>query len=74
MTMLRQHRLAKGLTAARIGKRIGVSRAAVSSWETGRCLPHPRYIPKLARVLGLKPMVLIRILSPAASEVAAAVA
>jgi transcriptional regulator with XRE-family HTH domain len=64
MTMLRRHRLAKGLTGAKLAARIGVSPAAVSSWENGRQLPHAAVIPTLARVLGLDPVELTKLLSP----------
>ena len=64
MTVLKQHRLAKGLTLRALGKRIGVSTAACSSWETGRNIPHPGVVPKLARVLGINPLELTKLLSP----------
>lgn len=64
MTMLRRHRLAKGLSLAELAKRIGVSTAAVSTWETGRSLPKAKVVPKLARVLGLDPFELMDLLCP----------
>lgn len=64
MTMLKRHRLAKGLTLRALGKRIGTSTAACSAWETGRNIPTPSVVPKLARVLGIEPMELTRLLSP----------
>lgn len=71
MTMLKRHRLAKGLTLAEVGKRSGVTGAAVHTYETGQCLPRPKVIPKLARVLGLRPMELMQLLSPSLEPSAA---
>lgn len=64
MTTLKRHRLAKGLTLRDLAKRIGSSAAACSSWETGRYTPSARLIPKLARVLGVEPLELTRLISP----------
>lgn len=72
MTMLRQHRVANGFTCASLGKRIGASKAAVSSWETGRTTPHPKYMRKLAKAFGLRRLVLVRMLNPDAFEPASA--
>jgi ribosome-binding protein aMBF1 (putative translation factor) len=52
---IRQKRRALGLTQERLAKRIGVTKAAVSSWELGKFSPTPRIIPKLARALGVDP-------------------
>lgn len=71
MTMLRRHRLAKGLTSAELAKRIGCSQAAVSTWETGRSLPTPKLFPKLARVLGIRAIRLTKLLSPETEPAAA---
>jgi transcriptional regulator with XRE-family HTH domain len=53
MTMLREHRLLKGLTLAGIAGRIHVSKAAVSAWETGRNTPHPKFLPRIAKHYGI---------------------
>jgi transcriptional regulator with XRE-family HTH domain len=66
MTMLKRRRLVKGLTLSQLAKRIGVSTAACSAWETGRNSPSPRAVPKLARALGLDTFELTKILSPEA--------
>lgn len=68
MNLLKRHRLAKGLTLRELGQRIGVSTAAVSTWETGRCIPAAGTIPKLARALGLDPLTLTKVISPESSE------
>lgn len=53
--MLKQHRMAKGLTLRELGQRMNVSTAAVGFWETGRYSPSARMIPKLAKALDLTP-------------------
>ncbi|MCC6425114.1 MAG: helix-turn-helix transcriptional regulator [Phycisphaerales bacterium] len=63
MTVLRAHRLAKGLTARRLSKRIGVSPAAVSKWENGLAMPNASSLPKLAKALDLDPFRLIRLMT-----------
>jgi transcriptional regulator with XRE-family HTH domain len=42
-----------GLTLADLGELVGVTRAAVHSWEAGRNLPRPGTLPRVARVLCL---------------------
>lgn len=64
MNLLKQYRVAKGLTCEKLGKRVGVSRSAVSNWELGKRLPVPCTYPKLARVLGMDPRELARIIEP----------
>jgi transcriptional regulator with XRE-family HTH domain len=64
MQKLKQHRMAKGLTLHELASRIGCSTAACSNWETGRATPLPRFIPKLAKSLGINPMDLTLLLSP----------
>ena len=56
MTLLRRHRLAKGLTQTRLAKRVGVSVSAVSLWELGKTIPAPEMFPKLARIFGIDAM------------------
>jgi transcriptional regulator with XRE-family HTH domain len=64
MTMLKRHRLVKGLTLGVLAKRIGVTASACSKWETGRSMPSARLIPKLAKVLDIDAMELTRLISP----------
>ena len=45
---LKNLRLAKGLTLQQVGDAFGISRASVSSWETGTNQPDPRKLEKLA--------------------------
>ena len=44
----RECREKSGLTAAELGKRIGVSQAAVTQWETGKKFPSSETLCKLA--------------------------
>jgi transcriptional regulator with XRE-family HTH domain len=64
MTLLKRHRLALGLTLKELAAAIGVTPAAVQAWETGRWEPKPKYIPVLAKTLGVTPMEITLILSP----------
>lgn len=45
---LKNLRLAKGLTLQQVGDVFGISRASVSSWESGTNQPDPRKLEKLA--------------------------
>ena len=49
---LKNLRLAKGLTLQQVGDVFGISRASVSSWESGTNQPDPRKLEKLADLLG----------------------
>lgn len=40
------------LTQRQLGAQLGASQQTVSSWENGTALPEPKYLPKLAEVLG----------------------
>lgn len=45
---LKNLRLAKGMTLQQVGDAFGISRASVSSWESGTNQPDPRKLEKLA--------------------------
>jgi transcriptional regulator with XRE-family HTH domain len=47
---LKNLRLAKGLTLQQVGDVFGISRASVSSWESGTNQPDPRKLEKLAHL------------------------
>jgi transcriptional regulator with XRE-family HTH domain len=47
---LKNLRLAKGLTLQQVGDVFGISRASVSSWESGTNQPDPRKLQKLAEL------------------------
>lgn len=49
--IIRKFRLEKGLSLAELGRRIGVSRSAVSMWETGRQNISRDNFAKLAKAL-----------------------
>jgi transcriptional regulator with XRE-family HTH domain len=49
---LKNLRLAKGLTLQQVGDVFGISRASVSSWESGTNQPDPRKLEKLADFFG----------------------
>ena len=50
---IREARIAKGLSQEELGERVGVKKAAVSKWETGRVYPRPRQARQLAKALGI---------------------
>jgi transcriptional regulator with XRE-family HTH domain len=64
MITLKRHRLMKGLSGKQVAKRIHVSKAAYSSWETGRQCPRPDRLSGLARVLGISTEELIDLFYP----------
>ncbi len=55
-------RTKRRLSQRDLGKAAGVSKAAVSQWETGRSLPVPTKMPDLERALDLEPGGLSRLL------------
>lgn len=71
MTLLKRHRLAKGLTLRQLGKLVGATAASVHGWETGKCVPSAEKFPKLARVFEIEPMEITRLVSPDKPAVAA---
>lgn len=64
VTLLRRHRMARGLTQTALAKKLDLSPSAVSLWESGDFMPKASLIPKLARLLGIDPMELTRIIEP----------
>lgn len=50
-TVIRRHRIAKGLTQEDLGKKVFVSKQAVSKWETGRATPDLEMIRRLCGIL-----------------------
>jgi transcriptional regulator with XRE-family HTH domain len=65
MTLLRRHRLAKGLTQTELARKLGTVPSSVSMWESGQTLPHASMFPKLARLLDIDPMALTKLIDPA---------
>jgi transcriptional regulator with XRE-family HTH domain len=53
-TALRQARLNVGLTMSEVAEAVGVADGArIGAWEHGLEQPHPRFVPKLAKVVEL---------------------
>lgn len=49
--LVQMRRIALGLTQRSLGRRIGVTHGAVSSWESGRRLPRAALVPDVAEQL-----------------------
>lgn len=49
---LKNLRLAKGLTLQKVGEAFGISKASVSSWESGKSYPDHKRLEALAELLG----------------------
>lgn len=65
MTLLKRHRMAKGMTQTALAKALKLkTQSTVSFWESGQSVPSPKLIPKLARVLGISAMELTRVIEP----------
>jgi transcriptional regulator with XRE-family HTH domain len=64
MRALKRHRLAKGLSMHDVASRLKVHVSTVGAWETGRNIPRAEIFPKLARVLGVDPLELTKIVEP----------
>lgn len=60
MNVFKRHRLANGLTLRELAQRIGVAVGTCGHWETGRTSPSPRIFKKLAKVLNVPPMNLVK--------------
>jgi transcriptional regulator with XRE-family HTH domain len=45
-------RLKAGLSQAAVAKELGIAAASVCQWETGKTLPDPRRLPKVAALYG----------------------
>jgi transcriptional regulator with XRE-family HTH domain len=64
MTLLRRHRLAKGLTLVQVASRLRVRPGTVQGWETGMWKPRPEMYPKIGAVLGIDPIEITRFVAP----------
>ncbi len=51
--IIRNHRIAKGLTQEELGNKVFVSKQAVSKWETGKTLPDIETVRKLCDILDI---------------------
>ena len=52
MTALRKLRAERGLTQEQFGELVGVTRAAVCLWESGKRWPSSEDLPRIAKTLG----------------------
>lgn len=50
-SIIRNHRIAKGLTQEELGSKVFVTKQAVSKWETGKTLPDIEMMRKLCDIL-----------------------
>jgi transcriptional regulator with XRE-family HTH domain len=71
---IRAAREARGLTLEAVGRRFGISKAAVNAWETGTNMPDPRKLAALAETLALDPARLVRLAGVPAGGAAPALA
>ena len=60
MTRFEEQRRASGFTQRSLAAELGITDAAVRKWDNGN-QPHPQYIPKLAKLLKLKPVEVVRL-------------
>jgi transcriptional regulator with XRE-family HTH domain len=65
-TVLEETLIAKGLTQSSLADRLGLTRAAVSKWFTGKSAPRPPELLRLGRLLGLSHAQLVQ--PPAPSD------
>ena len=52
--MIRDARLAKGMTQVELARKIGTKQATVATWEIGYAFPRPSLLPKLSEALDLR--------------------
>jgi transcriptional regulator with XRE-family HTH domain len=48
-----QARKGRGLSQANLAERLGVTRTAISHWETGRSNPSTKHLKSIAQILGV---------------------
>ncbi len=71
MTLLRRHRIARGMTQDALATKLGVVPSAVCFWESGAKSPAPNKYKKLARLLGVSPMELTKIIERESDPISA---
>ena len=62
--VLKEHRMRCSMTQEFVAEAMGVSRQAVSKWETGTADPSTSNLLKLAKLYGVTPEELIRAVQP----------
>lgn len=50
---IRYYRKLNKLSQAELGKKLGLSRVAITSWESNRTRPNSGYVEALARIFGI---------------------
>ncbi|MDM8331558.1 helix-turn-helix transcriptional regulator [Limosilactobacillus pontis] len=50
---LRGLRVGAGMTQQELADKLGVTHISVSRWETGKSIPSPKYIKKMADMFGV---------------------
>lgn len=58
--VLKEHRMERGMTQEFVAEALGVSRQAVSKWESGRSDPSTTNLLALAKLFGVPPEELLR--------------
>lgn len=71
MRLLKRHRIATGMTLSQVAKRVGVTVGAASGWENGTHGMTPKHLVKFARLLGMHPIALSKIIEPDEQELVA---
>lgn len=61
---LKRYMLAAGLNQKKLASRMNVTTGAVWQWCAGKSLPEAEKFPKLAKLLGVKPIDLTKLLDP----------
>jgi DNA-binding XRE family transcriptional regulator len=51
--MIRHHRIVAGLSQRAFAKKMGVTQACISCWETGKSEPPLRALRKMARIFAV---------------------
>jgi transcriptional regulator with XRE-family HTH domain len=62
VSFLKLHLTAKGMNGSDLARKMKLTPAAVTRWLSGQTTPKAKYVPQLARMLGVSPMDLTRII------------
>lgn len=64
MRAFKRYRMARGYTLSDLAGKLKVATSTVAAWESGRNLPRPGQVPKIARLFEIDPIELTTIISP----------
>lgn len=64
MRAFKRYRMARGYTLHDLAGKLDVATSTVAAWESGRNLPRPNHVPKLARLFEIDAVELTTIISP----------